>query len=147
LQKEIDEFLQKNQILRNDQGYVDFLETYSAASVDWPNEMLIIQIYGFSPEITIEVAHPDEALVDKDGFFRFAEIILKTGDTKKDFVGLSYAYDTTGKRPYGVYQSTLPYGADFRTIPYKSYGNSFLAWLKDVIEKKGKLIYIDVEML
>ncbi len=142
LQTEIDEFFQKNPILKTDQGYVDFLETYSAAQICWPDESLIVVIYGFSPDIML-VSQPDEPLIDKNNFFRFAEVIVKTGNTKKDFVGLSYAFDITGNRPYGIYQQTLPYGADFKSVFYEWYCPSFNQWFKNLVETKGRFAYIN----
>jgi hypothetical protein len=51
LQKEIDNYLDEHPYLQNDSGYVDFLEHYSGARVDFPLCELVIDIFGFLEEI------------------------------------------------------------------------------------------------
>lgn len=55
LQKEIDSFLEQYSFLRKDQGYIDFLEYYSGAMVDWPKGELVIAIFGFLEEISFHL--------------------------------------------------------------------------------------------
>jgi hypothetical protein len=139
VQEEIDTFLAKYPALRRDQSYVDFLEYYSAAAVDWPNEKLIIEIYGFSDEISLLIAHPDEPLLDEDGFYKFAEIMIKTGRKIVDSFGMEYAFDTTGERRAGVYHRVAPPRVYTETLPYEWYCSTFLEWLEHVVEKQGRL--------
>lgn len=51
LQQEIDNFLDEHSYLQNDSGYVDFLEYYSGARVDFPEGELVIDIFVFLEEI------------------------------------------------------------------------------------------------
>jgi hypothetical protein len=139
MQEEIDQFFARYPALHRDQSYVDFLEYYSAAFVGWPHRTLMISIYGFSEDVTIPIAQPDEPLVDEDGFHRFAEIIVKTGEGRSDFVGMEFAFDATGERKSAVYHRTAPMGVDSRTLPYEWYCDTFLEWLIQVVEKQGRL--------
>jgi hypothetical protein len=140
LQPNVDAFLAGNPYLKKDQGYVDFLETYSAAAVNWPNQELMIDIYGFTPEITIYLPDPDEPLTFNGSFFRFAESFVKTGPDKRDFVGLSFGFDSTGVQKPGVYRHVYLPGDDWKTLPFVWYKASFLEWLEDLVNKAGRQI-------
>jgi hypothetical protein len=142
LQSEIEAFFTRYPSLQSDQGYVDFLLTYSAASIDWPDERLVMEIYGFS-DFTTSLPHPDEPLIDENGFFRFAEIQI--GPILEDnTVGIEFAWDITGERRDGIYRRILTmadYDRDaWKYITYTWYCGDFLEWLEDVVNKQGKLL-------
>lgn|SRR5574341_1603885 len=136
LQREIDEFFSEYPILRRDKGYVAFLETYSAAAVFWPNQELVIQIYGFSEEMTEHLLYPDEPLLEQGRFLRFAEVMI---EEEEDVVGLSFAWEVTGQHSPGVYRQLRQGGADWKTTPYTLYASTFLNWLEEIVTKNGRL--------
>lgn len=138
VQAEIDEFLALYPQVKQDQSFVDFFEYYSAIGTEWPNEALIFIVYGFSPDIMMEIAHPDEALVDENGFFRFAEIIFHPEPYGKEGIASVYAFDTTGQRRSGIYQETKEAGVYRRWPPkYEWYCETFLEWLTRVVEAQS----------
>lgn len=139
VQAEIDEFLALHPQVKRDQSFVDFFEYYSAIAIAWPNEALDLIVYGFSPDITLEIAHPDERLDDENGFFRFAEIIVKPEPYGKESIGSTYAFDTTGQRRSGIYQSTKASGIHRRWPPeYEWYCETFIEWLRRVVEDQSR---------
>lgn len=138
LQSEITEFFSTYPVLAKDQGYVDFQEKYAGAVVDWPYDELTIVIHGFY-DFTEHVLYPDEPLIDDDGYFYFAEVITKTSAGSKDrqdIIGMGFAWDITGMRKPGIYRTVGQSGSD---TPNMWYCETFLEWLSDVVEKRGKL--------
>src|SRR5262245_34495819 len=73
LQSHIDEFLAENPSLKKDQSYVEFLEVYSGAAVDYPDFQLTVLIYGFS-DVSVTFLDPQILFVKPEGFIQFAEI-------------------------------------------------------------------------
>ena len=139
LQHEIDEFLAQYSGIARDESFVEFLAYYSAAAVDWPHLELTIEIYGFSPDITFYIAHPDEPLLDEKGFYRFAEIVVEPGPKGEESIGGLYAFDVTGHRNPGIYQKVRVASALEVPIDYAWCSNSFLAWLSRVVQARGRL--------
>src|SRR5260221_13257818 len=71
---EIDSFLDSYSFLKQDKGYVDFLEFYAGASVFWPNGELIIDIFGFT-KVSSHLLNLEGPVVDEDGYLMFANTI------------------------------------------------------------------------
>src|SRR5215213_7106968 len=95
LQENINHFLDRYPTIAKDISFVEFLEYYSAAAVDWPDEELTLEIYGFSSDINIDIGSPSEPIVDYKGFLRFAEILVKPGPNGEEAIGGVYAFDIT----------------------------------------------------
>lgn len=138
LQQEIDNFLDEHPYLRNDSGYVDFLEYYSGARVDFPEGELVIDIFGFLEEIGFHLIKDrfGESDIDEQGYFMFCTTVVqvaKDSDPNNEELGLDYAFDATGKRTWGIYR-VINYGE------YEWYCSSFLEWLEKLIDKKGLLL-------
>jgi hypothetical protein len=139
LQQAIDEFLAEYPTIARDRSFANFLEYYSAAAIDWPDEQLTIEIYGFSSDITLLIAQPEETLVDAQGFFRFSEILVKPGPHGEKAIDGLYAFDVSQNRSAGIYQKTTVWTTDSDTINYVWYCRTFLEWLSRVVEAEGRL--------
>lgn len=139
---DIREYFATYPMLRQDQGYVDFLECYSAATADgWLDEKVFIHIYGFDTNITVHLNATAEVPPDKKlGFMPIAylQIIKKTQRFDDGYI---YNYDITGKRPFGIYQRIDSTELELESNDYEWYCDSFLGWLEDIIDKKG-LIFL-----
>lgn len=140
---EIHKYFEEHPILRQDKGYVDFLECYSAATADdWLDGKINIDIYGFDTKITLHLDSTSELPRDwKNGFTPFAYVQIPREKQRIDD-GYIYAFDITGKRPFGVYQlrDTIE---EIKVDDYKWYCDSFLEWLEDIIDKKGLIFQED----
>jgi hypothetical protein len=152
LQREIDAFFEQYPLLRRDQSYIDFLETYAAANVERPDESLSIYIYGFDSEMTtLYLPQPVESVIEQDGTFRFAEIALHLEPKRGNHIGIGFTYDLTGTRPAGVYRFTrfpeaefdpsyFPQGVKFQSSENSWYCGTFKEWLELVIQHTGVLL-------
>lgn len=139
VQLAIDQFLAMYPTIALDQSFVDFLEYYSAAAIDWPQEQLTIEIYGFSSDVTLEIARPEEPLQDENGFYRFAEILVKPGPNGEKAIDGLYAFDVTGTRRNGIYQRISLWSENTASISYQWYCQTFAEWLARVVEAGGRL--------
>lgn len=133
LQTEINDFLEKNLFLKKDQGYIEFLEVYSGATVCLPSQEdcnSSVGIYGFCLDVSFSIARPDYDLLSEDGYFNFADAIM-CDDQNIDNDYVDYVFDATGQRSQGVYMR--------RGDDCTWYCNTFLEWLKDIVNDKGDL--------
>ncbi len=131
--KEIEQFIEQHDFLRQAPDYVTFLFCYAAAAVYWPGGELTIEIYGFDENITAHLVLDQGFLgpiIDTEGFFLFCgSRIWPVGE---DPIYIDYAFDATGQRRWGVYRKI--------TGQYEWYCETFLDWLQVLIEKKGRLL-------
>lgn len=136
LHEEIDNFLSQHPYLRKDNGYIDFLECYAGAMVDWPNGELVIDIFGFSEDVSLHLTQDEGSVIDDEGFYAFCSSVVrvdKDQESKHEYLGLGYAFDSTGTRKWGVYRC-------IEDEPCQWYCASFREWLKELIDKKGRLM-------
>jgi len=136
-QAEIDEFLARYPQVKRDKSFVEFFEYYSALAIDWPNEALTLVVHGFSPDISLEIARPEEPLVDEKNFFRFAEIIVQPGPNGERAIGSLYAFDTTEQRRSGIYQKTKASGIHSPWPEFEWYCETFIEWLSRVVDTQA----------
>ena len=122
LQKEIDDFLLKYPFLRKDKDYIDFLEYYSGAMLDWPNGTLV-NIFGFLEDVSLHFTQDVGSIVCEEGYLPFCELIIVT--QQKEFAK-GYSFDATGTKHWGVYQFTEEEG-------YTWYCENFLECLNSII--------------
>ena len=142
LQKEIDDFLNQYPFLRQDQGYVDFMEYYAGASI-YPSDddeavnddELVIDLFGFNDGIALHIVKDEGQIVGKDGFLCFCS--TETWDEKVDpdfIIETEFLFDATQKRKPGIYlRSSVRPEAEW-------FCETFLEWLELLIDKKGKLV-------
>ncbi len=136
LQTEIDSFLEQYSFLLKYPGYIDFLEYYSGAMVDWPKGELVIAIFGFLEEISFHLIKDGGEVIDDDGFYALCTSVVRVGegqDMENESIGLGYRFDATGARRWGVYRSIEGGECEW-------YCDSFLEWLEKLIDKKGLLL-------
>jgi hypothetical protein len=130
----VERFLDEYPFLRTDLGYVAFLRRYSGASIESDDLAQLVDIFGFGDAST-DIEEMDGPVLTGDGFLIFAQCVYRvldggvhTGTREHDF-----AFDSAeGGRP-GVYRFA-PGGAGFAW-----YGDGFLAWLADLVERDGWL--------
>ncbi len=138
-QQEIDDFFEEYPAIARDRSFVSFLEFYSAAALAWPDYQLAIDIFGFSTDLTLNIARPEELLLDDEGFYRFAEINVRPGPNGERMISGLYAFDATNKRLCGVYQKVRVASAALVHTNYEWCCDSFLEWLSRVVEVGGRL--------
>jgi hypothetical protein len=134
LQSEIDQFLNEYPFLREDAGYVAFLETYAGATVDSP-EGVIVVIFGFLLDVGLHITEDEGPLIDDEGFLTFATVQVRTAEGKEGFheyTDMAFGFDATGERPPGIYRKI-----DFN--PTAWYCQDFLTWLRLLVENRGRL--------
>lgn len=138
LAQETEAFLNEYPFLRQDQGYVDFLESYAGAWVMWPNNELIIDLFGFT-EVSRNIANPDNVcVVDENGFLIVYDgmVRLVDGGFREGVIGQGFAFDATGERKWGIYRYVFVSGVE---VARYWYCETFLQALAALIETRGKL--------
>jgi hypothetical protein len=133
-------FLARFPILRRDQGYVDFLEYYAGASILWPHNDLVVDIFGFT-EVSSHLLETDGPIVDEHGYFWFCSEVIRLHpgfETRTTTAGLQFAFDTTQQRRWGIYRGID--NEDSSRTEFAWYCESFLEWLNLLIENKGRLL-------
>jgi hypothetical protein len=134
----IEQFLSAYPALRNDAGYVQFLEKYAGASIENEDGSQIVDILGFT-EASTDIDEADGPVVDSDGFLMVAEAIyhVRDGNRTRETVQHAFAYDVTGDRPGGIYHSLV---STQQLQPSFAHAfDTFEAWLDDVIDREGWL--------
>jgi hypothetical protein len=128
---------------------VDFLKRYSGAFVFDRERNIGIDIRGFA-ESVVELCgdycefDDDEPHVNAKGFYEFALLDFHTGEkwSMETSVVMSFAFDATLSRPWGVYQG-LPVKeagqAEWKT-EWRWCGETFLEWLSRVGEQQGRFV-------
>jgi hypothetical protein len=152
--KEIETFLEEYPFLKQDQGYVDFLENYAGAFINWPNEELTIDLFGFDDKVATHIVKEDGFIVDEAGFLCFCDTAPRIEVNEKaklesrlgkeiffkDQLGLQYCFDASGKRQPGIYLTTS-YHKNKSFIQFGIwYCETFSGWFEALIEKKGQLL-------
>ena len=128
LAKEIKDFFQIYPFLRNDQGYVDFIECYAGAGISREPE-LIVDIYGFISGGT-HIVKEDGIRLDERGYFAFCTTYLD------DLGEVGFAFDATGERTSGIYRWIVD---EHLQGDYSWYCPNFLEWLERLIKYEGRL--------
>ncbi|MGB1241380.1 MAG: hypothetical protein ACPG49_02590 [Chitinophagales bacterium] len=135
LQVQTDDFLNEHVFLKAFPNYIQFLKTYSGASISTPNGSIHFEIGGFIEEIALPIIDKETPVIDEDGYYTFC--ISAMQEKGKDKY-LSFAFDATGKRKKGVYEYI-----QFRHNGSSQYFHrypSFLSWLEEIIDLiKGKI--------
>jgi hypothetical protein len=135
IQGEIDNFISEYKFLLQDKGYVDFLECYSGMLIDSSDGKIFIDVFGFLEDISLHLTRGEGSVVDDDylGFCSAVVRIGSTGNLNKDDVGLGFAFDATGEKPWGVYCS-------INAAKYEWYCSSFREWLEKLVRTKGYFV-------
>jgi hypothetical protein len=137
LAQEIEAFLNEYPFLRQDQGYVDFLESYAGAWVAWPNNDLVIDLFGFT-QVSTHIVKEDGYIVDPTGFLTICDgmVRLREGGFREGVIGQGFAFDATGERKWGIYRYVMIDGIE---AAMDWYCETFLQALSALIETKGRL--------
>lgn len=128
----VKQFLKDYAFLRNDPSYIEFLETYAGAGVIHPDEEFALDLPGFGAGVSNFIPEEEYPVVNDEGFLVFCDgyASTKAEDGTKSMIAQSFSFDATGKRRWGVYRHS-------ETRVYW-YCESFLDWLRIVVENKGK---------
>ena len=139
IKEETINFLQDYPALQQDKSYVDFLEMYAAAMIDYPDGTLTISIFGFLDDISLHFTKDEGLIVDEDGFLMFCSTVVTIPTPNgTESIGLDYAFDVTGMRKPGIYQDIVD--ANHPSATFKWYAPNFLDWLYQLVNKKGILL-------
>ena len=140
LEGALESFLKRYPFLKKDTGYVQFLECYAGAYLVWPEDELVIDIYGFSGVSTLIVGE-DGPIIDEDGYLTFSSVLfrIREGPGLENIQTLGFAFDATQQRKPGIYRQVVG-REEGSPIVTDWYGETFLEWFKDVMDKKGRLI-------
>ncbi len=136
----VEAFLKDYPELRQDKGYVDFLEKYGGASILWPHGDLLVDIFGFSGTSTNLLEFYGQ-IVDKQGYLWFCSEVIRVRpgyDTRLTTRGLQFAFDHTHQRRWGIYRGIDNEDSTQRNFEW--YCDTFLDWLNLLIEYKGNLL-------
>jgi hypothetical protein len=127
-------FFAQYPFLRQDQGYVDFLECYAGLYLERPDDELILDIFGFT-DVSSNIMGLEGPIVDNDGFLTFCDGTVRSTETNNvaELCPLSFSFDATQNRTKGVYYTT-------RQSNYW-YCESFLDWLEIIVTTRGKLSF------
>ncbi|MEV6439226.1 hypothetical protein [Streptomyces anulatus] len=132
----ISEFLESHTFMRQDHGYVDFLERFSGVIVDNPEEDIGIDIMGFDPRVA-NLAETEGPLVDSNGYALIA--MCSYGEVRSGKLvtwEYDFAFDATGLRKRGIYRLTALGGEVVKGFEW--HVRSFEEWLAELVERSGQ---------
>jgi hypothetical protein len=136
LDQEITDFLNSYPFLRQDQGYIDFLESYAGLLVYRNSDFFSLGIYGFDEDVSLHLVKGEGELIDEAGMLTFADLTIpvQEGDQSADnLIGIGFGFDTTQQRTWGVYRC-------IDEQPYHWYCATFLELLERILNHKGRLL-------
>src|SRR4051794_23534536 len=86
--------LQLDQI---DRHYAAFLLGFAGASVEYSDNSIYVDIFGFSEGVCTDLSLPEGDFVDEAGFYMFCSSVFQTGPTQflEDITGVAFAFDTS----------------------------------------------------
>jgi len=136
LEQDVNQFLYHYSFLKQDAGYVKFLECYAGAFVFDHTSDSTLDILGFSIASSHIIDYPGE-IINEEGFLVFCVSLVNFYENeKRQEVEISYAFDATGTRQWGIYAKTLAITRIQDVNPrYMFYCNTFTDWLQRVIDK------------
>jgi len=139
LEAPVNDFLDQYPFLRQDAGYVEFLKAYSGAYVIWPDDQLLIDIFGFS-EVSSPIEVEEYPVVDNEGYLTFCSVAyrVKPGGGVENIQTLGFAFDATSERKPGVYRQLVGREPGSPTVT-DWYCETFLELFRDLIDKRGRL--------
>jgi hypothetical protein len=139
LEAPTDEFFEKYPFVCKDTGYVEFLNSYSGAYVIWPDDQLMIDIFGFS-EVSSPIITDEYPVIDDKGYLTFCSVLfrVKPGGGVENIQTLGFAFDATSQRKSGVYRQLVGRepGSPTKTDWYCA---TFLELFSELIDKRGRL--------
>ena len=129
LHTEVNTFLESYPFLRNDTGYIDFLECYAGASIFNQNSPFTVDILGFAGNsISTHMFEMEESVIDEEGFLMFGYLMLD--DKSLGQHQISFGFDATHHRLPGVYQYVSQVDAQ-----WDWYCATFLEWLDKLLHQ------------
>jgi hypothetical protein len=140
LKAAVDGFLEEYPFLYNDAGYVEFLKSYAGAHVNWPDDELVVDIFGFT-EVSTEFTEGEDPIIDKEGYLTFCLEFFRVqpGSEIESIQILTFAFDATLQRRPGIYRQVVgKRPGDPVTTAW--YCDTFLEFLRDLIDKQGRLL-------
>lgn len=146
----VTELFSRYPFLKKDQGYVEFMETFSGMYIYRPKVDISLHIFGFT-NVSLQIHKVDEnfllqgekPIIEK-GFLGFCDADLFKEDppvggikTLANTIGTGFAFDATGQRKWGIYRAKNI--LEFEAIEMYWYCNTFLEWLDCLLRDKGNL--------
>lgn len=130
LQSDLERVLLTYPFLKDDAGYIEFLECYAGLSYTQKKYLLSVDLFGISPEISTHLLDAPGEPISPDGILTFCSISLveNLNQPRPDETqGIGFGFESTGKRQSGVY-----YCLD--SGPYTYYCSSFLDWMRSFVD-------------
>jgi hypothetical protein len=139
LEAPINEFLEKYPFLCKDARYVEFLKCYSGAYLLWPDDQLMIDVFGFS-DVSSPIEAEEYPVVDNEGYLTFCSVLyrVKPGGGVENIQTLGFAFDATSQRKPGVYRQLVGRQPGSPTVT-EWYCETFLELFHELIDKRGRL--------
>lgn len=136
LESEISRFLDQYPALRQDDGYLHFLQTYAGVMVTDPQEEIGIDIMGFDPGVA-NLVDLEGPVVDSNGFLVIAMcsygIMIEGHLSTWEY---DFAFDATGTRQGGIYR--LVAGDGIILQPFEWHKPNFEEWLVELNARRGR---------
>jgi hypothetical protein len=136
LQPMLEEIYKRFPFLQQDAGYCEFLECYGGLSYSQEKDLLSLDIFGISNEVSTHLLYGPGEAVTSDGVLTFCSVSLVRdpfSPRPDEMQGIGFGFDATGERRQGVYQC-------FDSAPYYYYCSNFLEWLNCFIRNNGQFI-------
>lgn len=136
LQFILEEVYDQYPFLKKDADYTDFLECYGGLSYSQQKDLLSLDLFGISDEVSTHLLYGPGEAITSDGVFTFCSIALVRDleNPRPDMMqGLGFGFETTGERKWGVYRC-------FDSEPYHYYCNNFLEWLDRFVTNSRQLV-------
>jgi hypothetical protein len=142
IEQDVSRFLEEHPSLRRDAGYVEFLEKYSGAAFDYPDQTVAVEIIGFSSE-SMNVYELDSPVV-QDGLMVFALCAYHSfRDGGIDTYEHDFAIAADDRRKPGIYRY---YGSTRHPEPSVSWhAEDFVTWLEEFVGRGGRYERLDAE--
>ncbi|MBD2501106.1 hypothetical protein [Anabaena azotica] len=136
LQPILEEVYKLYPFIQKDTYYTEFLECYGGLSYSQQTDLLSLDVFGISNEISTHLLYDPGEAISSDGVLTFCSIALvrDLNNPRPDKMqGLGFGFEATGKRIWGVYRC-------FDSEPYHYYCNNFLELLEHFVNTNGRLI-------
>ena len=147
----VEAYFQRYPFLKQDQGYVDFMESYAGLFVYRPEYGLAIDVFGFAEVSSDLVLFGDDFFFQgendilEDGFLAFCDATFMPEGVAPadisifDLLGGGFAFKIDGKGVLGIYLAIVSPGTGSDAVEYEYYCSAFLKWLEILLESQGWL--------
>ncbi|SFY43711.1 hypothetical protein SAMN02787144_103855 [Streptomyces atratus] len=121
--------------MRQDRGYIEFLERFSGVTISDPEKDIGIDIMGFDPCV-VNLVETEGPVVDSNGYLLIAMCSYgEVSDGRLVTWEYDFAFDATGNRREGIYRLVALGGENLGEFEW--YVGNFEEWLAELVERSG----------